>query len=164
MAVFVQPGEATISTKFSVSCVSKDFRLVTSAEFARRTLKHFSASRFLAIAVYLYSFSEVLTIRPGVVHSIVCVTCVSNRVIARKLERKQKTKQNKTKQNKTKNSFVFTTLANFLDELPLKRLPCYISKVKSPSESYHTLLPGTDYMRASFNIQSDHPQLSPLLF
>ena len=68
---------------------------MTSAEFARRTLKHFSASRFLAIAVYLYSFSEVLTIRPGVVHSIVCVTCVSNRVIARKLERKQKTKQNK---------------------------------------------------------------------
>ena len=100
MAVFVQPGEATISTKFSVSCVSKDVRLVTSAEFARRTLKHFSASRFLAIAVYLYSFSEVLTIRPGVVHSIVCVTCVSNRVIARKLERKQKTKQNKTEQNK----------------------------------------------------------------
>ena len=97
MAVFVQPGEATISTKFSVSCVSKDVRLVTSAEFARRTLKHFSASRFLAIAVYLYSFSEVLTIR---VHSIVCVTCVSNRVIARKLERKQKTKQNKTEQNK----------------------------------------------------------------
>ena len=159
MAVFVQPGEATISTKFSVSCVSKDVRLVTSAEFARRTLKHFSASRSLAIAVYLYSFSEVLTIRPGVVHSIVCVTCVSNRVIARKLERKQKTKQ-----NKTKNSFLFTTLANFLDELALKRLPCYISKVKSPSESYHTLLPGTDYMRASFNIQSDHPQLSPLLF
>ena len=70
LAVFVQPGEATISTKFSVSCVSKDFRLVTSAEFARRTLKHFSASRFLAIAVYLYSFSEVLTIRPGVVDSI----------------------------------------------------------------------------------------------
>jgi len=65
-------------------------------------LKHFSASRFLAIAVYLYSFSEVLAIRPGVVHSIVCVTCVSNRVIARKLERKQKTKQNKTEQNKTK--------------------------------------------------------------
>ena len=169
MAVFFQPGEATISTKFSVSCVSEDVRLVTSAEFARRTLKHFSASRFLAIAVDLYSFSEVLTIRPGVVHSIVCVTCVSNRVIARKLERKQKTKQNKTKQNKTeqnktKNSFLFTTLANFLDELALKRLPCYISKVKSPSESYHTLLPGTDYMRASFNIQSDHPQLSPLLF
>ena len=70
LAVFVQPGEATMSTKFSVSCVSKDFRLVTSAEFARRTLKHFSASRFLAIAVYLYSFSEVLTIRPGVVDSI----------------------------------------------------------------------------------------------
>ena len=70
LAVFVQPGEATISTKFSVSCVSKDVRLVTSAEFARRPLFHFSASRFLVIAVYLYSFSEVLTILPGVVDSI----------------------------------------------------------------------------------------------
>ena len=124
MAVFVQPGEAAISSKFSVSCVSKDVRLVTSAEFARRTLKHFSASRFLAIVVYLYSFSEVLTIRPGVVHSLVSVTCVSSRVIARKLERKRK---QKTKQNKTKKSFLFFALANFLGELALKRLPPYIS-------------------------------------
>ena len=81
------------------------------------------------------------------------------RVIARKLERKQKTKQNKTK----KKSFLFFALANFLDELALKRLPRYISQVKSPSESYHTLLPETGYMHASFNIQSDHPQRSPLL-
>ena len=64
---------------------------------------------------------------------------------------KNKTKQNKTKQNKT---FLSITLANFLDELPLKRLPCYISKVKSPSESYHTLLPGTDYICVQVLISS----------
>ena len=135
---------------------------MTSAEFARRTLKHFWASRFLAIAVYLYSFSEVLTIRPGVVHSIVCVTCVSNRVIARKLERKQKTKQNKTEQKKKLIPLYYSRQLS--RRTRTKTLAMLYLKVKSPSESYHTLLPGTDYMRASFNIQSDHPQPSPLLF
>ena len=66
LAVFVQPREATIATKSSVSCISKDVRCGTSSEFARRPLFHFSASRFSAIAIYLYSFYEVTKIRPGV--------------------------------------------------------------------------------------------------
>ena len=66
LAVFVQPREATIATKSSVSCISKDVRCGTSSKFARRPLFHFSASRFLAIAIYLYSFYEVTKIRPGV--------------------------------------------------------------------------------------------------